>query len=477
MKIFNKKNIKISVIILFTALSVVFYSNVVEAKTDSRSCNYVHGYDCCGGAYPTKYKTVVTGSVSIDTDVSMSGGVVTSIPVSGTINFTKSLTADYSATGGYWDTPTMLVNGNWHNDTYNFYGGSRVGAQNIHDSNGLPGWVAWVADIHNYSNIYISSSNPSVMSCSGMSCTAVAPGTVTLTAHIPDYYARMRSWIRFNTPTTGSFPNALGGLYLSSYGTSWLHSNDCHAYSIRSGTYFKGVRLASSTLAWSVTVNPAAVAKCGTAAKTYPADAIGYSGTSCESPSTLFGTMGAFPSPGGTASWTCKNGSDTKLCTATVSGDLNGECNATINGHALPSKPTSGLCTHGTASAVTGGGTDQITDPWVWTCNGLGTGTNDSCSAYSSLTVSVSANPSPSAEITSPVRFTATASGGTQPYNFTWSMDVSGPGTDSSPTQNYIEKVFSVVGPKTAKVTVQDSAGGVVSGTAPVVIVDNRVLQ
>jgi hypothetical protein len=366
----------------------------------------------------------------------------------------------------------MLVNNDWQQDTYNFYGGSRIGAKSINDSNGLPGYIAWVLDAHNYSNIYITSSNSSVMSCSGMSCTANSPGIVTLTAHIPDYVARMRSWIKFNSPTTGSFPNGLGGLYLSSYGTSWLHSGSCTAYSARSGSYLKGVKIDGGNLTWTVTVLPVVQPTCGTAAKNYDADAAGYSGSYCG-----IGTHGAiqpFPSPGGSSSWTCTNGAGSIICAATVSADLNGECNPVLNGRLLPTKPTALLCTRGTASSVTGG-TDPTTDPWVWTCSGIGNGTTDSCTAYPPAPLTVNIIPSDSSpNITDTVTFTAHASGGVPPYtSYVWG----GADISETTTVNLITHRFNSLGTKNLNVVVTDSNSNTAAGNTTITVVDDRELQ
>ncbi|MDX1923334.1 MAG: OmpA family protein [Alphaproteobacteria bacterium] len=55
-------------------------------------------------------------------------------------------------------------------------------------------------------------------------------------------------------------------------------------------------------------------------------------------------------------------------------GVVHGSCGA-VNGVGLASKPTSNLCTQGTASAVTGKG------PWNWSCNGSNGGSTVKCSA------------------------------------------------------------------------------------------------
>jgi hypothetical protein len=58
--------------------------------------------------------------------------------------------------------------------------------------------------------------------------------------------------------------------------------------------------------------------------------------------------------------------------------DVDGHCGSS-NVQILAQKPTSGLCTSGTASDVSGG----PTGPWDWSCAGVGTGTLANCSALS----------------------------------------------------------------------------------------------
>jgi hypothetical protein len=86
----------------------------------------------------------------------------------------------------------------------------------------------------------------------------------------------------------------------------------------------------------------------------------------------------------------CVNGVQTRTCTSSpvgCSGDnpypttqqcgsskINGVCGSS-NGQSFSTKPTTNLCSTGTASSVTG------TGPWNWTCNGSNGGTNASCSA------------------------------------------------------------------------------------------------
>jgi len=60
--------------------------------------------------------------------------------------------------------------------------------------------------------------------------------------------------------------------------------------------------------------------------------------------------------------------------TLKIDAPVNGQCGS-ANGKAVSSAPTSGLCSLGAASAVTG------TGPWYWSCAGSNGGTTASCSA------------------------------------------------------------------------------------------------
>lgn len=75
--------------------------------------------------------------------------------------------------------------------------------------------------------------------------------------------------------------------------------------------------------------------------------------------------------------WTCAGtgGGSAAQCTASLKVTaLNGACGSS-NGQSLSSKPSTNLCTTGTASSVTGNG------PWAWDCAGSNGGTTAQCAA------------------------------------------------------------------------------------------------
>ena len=92
------------------------------------------------------------------------------------------------------------------------------------------------------------------------------------------------------------------------------------------------------------------------------------------------------------------------------------------------------------------------------------------------LSVNITANPAGSTvTIGNTIRWTATAADGTPPYqSFIWSGEVSGPGTPSTATKNYIEGRISDIGPATVHVTVTDSAGNTATDSYTTDIVEDR---
>ncbi|MHB8881362.1 MAG: hypothetical protein ACYC69_07595 [Thermodesulfovibrionales bacterium] len=104
--------------------------------------------------------------------------------------------------------------------------------------------------------------------------------------------------------------------------------------------------------------------------------------------------------------WTCtgSNGGTNANCSANPNTPVNGVC-GTSNGQTLTAAPTSGLCTVGNASVVSG------TGPWSWTCSGANGGANVNCSA------SLAAAPGPTGYIPMELNCaTGTASGVSKGY-------------------------------------------------------------
>ena len=90
------------------------------------------------------------------------------------------------------------------------------------------------------------------------------------------------------------------------------------------------------------------------------------------------GSAGAVTNPPNQWNWTCSgiNGGTNASCSAPRI--IHGTCGPS-NGSNVYVAPTSGLCTTGTATTVSGAG------PFNWNCNGINGGTNASCSANLSV--------------------------------------------------------------------------------------------
>lgn len=93
-------------------------------------------------------------------------------------------------------------------------------------------------------------------------------------------------------------------------------------------------------------------------------------------PSSGLCAVGNATSVGGTGpfSWNCNgiNGGTNASCSANLS--VNGECGPANGGSSLLA-PTTGLCSAGTAGAISG------TGPFIWNCGGLNGGTSIGCSS------------------------------------------------------------------------------------------------
>jgi hypothetical protein len=131
-------------------------------------------------------------------------------------------------------------------------------------------------------------------------------------------------------------------------------------------------------------------------------------------------------------SWSCYTRLSTAFCAAPfASTPINGACGS-ASGVAVTTAPTTGLCSAGTATTVTGSG------PWAWTCNGSNGGTNASCSApivASTPVNGVCGSANGVAVTTAPTAGlctagTATAVSGTGPW--TWGCSGSNSGASAS---------------------------------------------
>jgi hypothetical protein len=178
-----------------------------------------------------------------------------------------------------------------------------------------------------------------------------------------------------------------GTTYVASYHTPGYYADNLNyftpAYSnsplsapIGAGVYAYGTTSAFPNSTWNnsnywvdIVFNPASVAVNGACGSSNGADLT-------SAPTTNLCTTGTASAVSGSGpwAWSCagSNGGTTAQCQALLL--INGACGS-ANGVAVSSAPTSGLCTKGLASALSGAG------PWTWSCAGSNGGTTASCSA------------------------------------------------------------------------------------------------
>ena len=192
---------------------------------------------------------------------------------------------------------------------------------------------------------------------------------------------------------------------------------DVRMYRIFVGVANIGVHLEAAVNGLEAAIN----GSCGTA-----------NGVSASSaPSANLCTTGTASSLSGAGPWTWScagsDGGTTASCWAPVSTAANGVCGS-ANGAEMTSAPTSGLCSAGTASSISGSG------PWSWGCAGGNGGTTASCSAL--LETNGACGASNGEDLTSAPTTglcnagTASSVSGTGPWN--WSCGGSNGGTAAS---------------------------------------------
>ncbi|BFT95107.1 hypothetical protein MNSC_11150 [Minisyncoccus archaeophilus] len=116
---------------------------------------------------------------------------------------------------------------------------------------------------------------------------------------------------------------------------------------------------------------------CGTAAKTYAYNATAYTGSFCNT-GTSVPSSPAFPSLGSAVTWLCEgvNGGNYIFCMAKRDpAPINGVCGSSHKSSYVSAYTKFDLCSAGTPSDVLG------TGPWTWTCTGSNGGTTASCYA------------------------------------------------------------------------------------------------
>ncbi len=250
----SKKIFLFSFVFLFLVLSLLtFRPNQAEAKTVTVKRNYGHGWWRTDSGcrynwahYRKSNRWICSGNVSVTHRVTknISGNTFN---VGQNFNFSYNPTNPYfTGWGGAWDTPY----GRWCSSINSACFGRgnirRVGQRINPVAGGWYGYVMWTAV---KPSVYISSSNSSVVRCSGMKCAAVGPGTTRLTAHIGKTRARIWSYIQ----------NRQGWWWPSEEG-SYLHPDALYIHCEHPGNILdyanrNTMNLPSASVYWDVKVN------------------------------------------------------------------------------------------------------------------------------------------------------------------------------------------------------------------------------
>ncbi|MDD3498137.1 MAG: hypothetical protein PHH24_01370 [Candidatus Moranbacteria bacterium] len=384
--------------------SAIFSANQASAASVNSSKAYDHRFHF--KSTPV-YMNIDEGTVTLHNIVNGAS----SISCGGSTTYTYAPTLEFSTSGGDWDTPF----GRFCADIYNpaCFGSNIVtpnagSSQIIYSSqNGHYGYIYWTAQIPTVS---LSSSNTSLVTCSGMTCTARpgASGTASITASFGGSTAKIWSGIRLfydsgTVPT--ELANGLWGMparVLNRYFTSPSDRNvgtASGAISTNWESYLNGngkntLTLDAKSVSWNLTVGSCAVnGSCGTNDQTYATTTTSWPSTS----STAFCATGtapssnpSFPAMGSSVTWNCagQNGGTSVSCTA--ERKLNGACGTRSDNYSATADPPypytttawptgSSYCASGTASASPSFPAAGYNVSW--TCNGAYGGTNASCSA------------------------------------------------------------------------------------------------
>ncbi|MFA5986786.1 MAG: hypothetical protein WC819_05580 [Parcubacteria group bacterium] len=282
------------------------------------------------------YATISTGDVTLNSYMNVTS---TSVPCGGSVSFGYGSDLTFNASGGSWDTPYGTLCSNY--TSASCFGNNLPAVGQYISGNGARGGYIYFTGSQP-GNPSLVSNNPSVMTCSGMTCAAVAgaSGTARITAKLNGSTVRIWSLIAYYKPRCEEFRTPK-----LSCGGSILGQNRCTA---------------SNSTYW---VSPTD-------------EHIGCGGGNTQYTNPSFTTM----SLGGTTLyWDITVGS----CVVPI----NGVCNSasTRNNYVYTATgPSTPLCSAGTPSPATvsfPSGAYGVDSTVTWTCNGSGGGTNATCSA------------------------------------------------------------------------------------------------
>lgn len=362
----NKKNFAGVFFILF-AFALFGFSNHVEAGTWSVNSakGYVHGSKKESKGNDTIFRyNVASGAVTLQN--SITGG--NSLICGGSVSYTYNPVLVFSASAGSWDTPYGAV-----------CSGSALNCFNKSESQGITdtsdkkhsGSIKWISQ---RPSVTLSSSNNSIVKCSGMTCTAQPgkSGTVTITASFSSVWSQIYSYIMMkpchklgtscpDCEETASRYDFWHSPSDESYGVaSGCIKSDYHSRMQYDGLWHNGTNRMSlnrSYVSWNVTV--ASCIEDGACNSSSTRNDYPYTATS---PSTPLCSAGTEPvvvpefSGYGVASevtWTCSGiggGTDSPVCRAQRMPPPECACNSAINGQIFNYLQTSwpgALCSEG----------------------------------------------------------------------------------------------------------------------------------
>ncbi len=286
-----------------------------KTKTETKTFSYDVGWTSGGDS-----RRVANGNLDYTYTVVLNGS--TQMMQGSTLYFTVDGEGSYSATGGAWDTP---------------YCGTQQWIDDDQDS-----WIKFTCTTPSISSVV--SSNSSVISCSGVTCTAVGPGSATLTVNLP-----------------GSTFTMTGCAETQLYGNICHNTNPRNLEFKNGSSYTGGTTKTLSTYAPAWNVSVSASGQCGTS----------NGQTLTSAPTTNLcsvGTASAVTTNTTTYDWSCAgigSGVTTATCSATRADVINGQCSASRN-----------TCILGSFNDL-----NDSANEYKWECLGSNGGIDSQCTA------------------------------------------------------------------------------------------------
>ena len=350
--------------IFIYAYCVVFKITIVQAsaadiaartRTNSVTMDYkVKLYD----KKNVSTQALASGDLNFETSLVIS---TTTLLIGDNVDVSNDLSCTFNGTGSNFDTPYC---GDYFKDTNTR--GADIGLSHVD--------ITW-------SNpptptITLTSSNPSILSCSGTTCTALGVGTAKIyvdTSNITSsidvgFYSKTKDTTSCygDTFKDSPCPSKVWDIGVNNKikdGTKYEYDNSPYELDYTPPRNSFSVRIYSNPIPTN--------GSCGSSNGT----------TTSSIPNANLCTVTSItPSVTGTGNpwlWSCtgSNGGTNASCSANKTAAVNGSCGSSAT--TTSSAPTANLCTIGTPTSVTGG----TAGPWLWSCTGSNGGTNASCTA------------------------------------------------------------------------------------------------